>query len=54
MKIFHLFFGVIFILFAALQYNDPDPAVWMAVYFGSAFLCFLSIFNQKSYFFRKF
>jgi len=54
MKIFHIFFGVIFILFAALQYNDPDPLVWMAVYLGSAFLCFLSIFKQKSHFFRKF
>ncbi len=54
MKIFHIFFGVIFILFAALQYNDPDPAVWMAVYISSAVLCFLSIFYQKSHFFRKF
>jgi len=54
MKNFHIFFGVIFILFAALQYNDPDPAVWMAVYLGSAFLCFLSVFDQKSHFFRKF
>ncbi len=54
MKVFHLTFGIVFILFAALQYNDPDPWVWMTVYLCSAFLCFLSIFNQKSPFFHKF
>lgn len=54
MKIFHIFFGIIFILFAALQYNDPDPFVWMVVYLGSSFLCFLSIFNQKTHIIPKF
>lgn len=31
--------------FAVLQYNDPDPAVWMAVYFGMSALCLWSAFG---------
>jgi hypothetical protein len=34
------FFTIIFILFAAVQYNDPDPYVWIPVYLIVAFLCF--------------
>jgi Transmembrane family 220, helix len=41
MKIFNLFFCIIFIFFAALQYNDPDPYVWMPIYLYSAVLCWM-------------
>jgi hypothetical protein len=40
MKIFNITFGILFILFAALQYNDPDPYVWMPIYLYSTWLCF--------------
>ena len=40
MKIFNIIFCVLFIIFAALQYNDPDPYVWMPLYLYSAVLCF--------------
>jgi Transmembrane family 220, helix len=42
MKIFNLICCVIFILFAALQYNDPDPYVWMPIYLYSAILCWMA------------
>ena len=43
MKIFNGIFIVVFILSAALQYNDPDPYIWMPVYLYSVLLCYLSI-----------
>lgn len=43
MKIFNITFIVIFIIFAALQYNDPDPYIWMPIYLYAAFLCYQSI-----------
>lgn len=39
MKIFNLFFCLTFLLFAALQYNDPDPYLWIPIYLFAAFLC---------------
>lgn len=47
MKIFNIIFIVIFILFAALQYNDPDPYIWMPIYLYAAFLCYRA--TQKKY-----
>jgi len=46
MKIFNFLFCIIFILFAALQYNDPDPYVWMPVYLYTAVLCWLAFRNK--------
>ena len=43
MKIFNIVFIVLFIIFAALQYNDPDPYVWMPIYLFAAFLCYKAI-----------
>jgi len=43
MKIFNWFFIVTFIIFAGLQYNDPDPYVWMPIYLYAGALCWLSI-----------
>jgi Transmembrane family 220, helix len=43
MKIFNWFFIVVFIIFAGLQYNDPDPYLWMPIYLYAAYLCWLSI-----------
>ncbi len=41
MKVFNYCFTVIFVLFAALQYNDPDPWLWMPIYLYAAVLCWL-------------
>ena len=50
MKILNWFFTVIFVLFAALQYNDPDPYVWVPLYLYAAFLCMQA---AKSRFYPK-
>ena len=48
MKIFNLSFVFIFILFAGLQYNDPDPYIWMPIYLYAALFCYLA-FRGKFY-----
>ena len=47
MRIINMAFIVVFVLSAALQYNDPDPYIWMPIYLYGAFLCFRAI--QKNY-----
>ncbi len=43
MKVFNIIFIFVFILFAAVQYNDPDPYLWMPIYLYPAVLCYLAI-----------
>ncbi len=53
MRAFNIFFITLFVLFAGLQYNDPDPYVWMPLYLYAAFLCYLAInkrYNSLLYF----
>jgi hypothetical protein len=47
MKIFNVIFIIIFVLSAALQYNDPDPYIWVPIYLYGAFLCYQAY--QKKY-----
>ena len=42
MKAFNYFFCAVFIVFAALQYNDPDPYLWIPIYLYAAVLCYLA------------
>lgn len=46
MKFINLLLGLIFILFAAVQYNDPDPLVWMAMYLAVAYVCIFAAFGK--------
>lgn len=46
MKVFNFIFCFIFIAFAALQYNDPDPYVWIPIYMYAAIMCWLA-FRKK-------
>ncbi len=39
MKILNIIFCVLFIISAALQYNDPDPYLWMPIYLVPAWFC---------------
>lgn len=39
MKTVNLILSILFVLFAALQYNDPDPFIWIPIYLFAAFLC---------------
>ena len=43
MKYINILFICLFIIAAALQYNDPDPWLWMPIYLYAAFLCFLAV-----------
>jgi len=47
MRIFNIAFFVLFIIAAVLQYNDPDPYIWMPFYLYAAYLCFQAF--QKKY-----
>jgi len=47
MRTFNIVFIVVFVLFAALQYNDPDPYMWVPIYLYAAFLCYRAM--QKKY-----
>jgi hypothetical protein len=42
MKIFNLVFTLLFIICAGLQYNDPDPYIWIPIYLYGAVLCGLA------------
>jgi hypothetical protein len=42
MKIFNLLFAFLFLVAAILQYNDPDPYVWIPIYMYGAVLCWLA------------
>lgn len=44
--------GIIFILFASLQFNDPDPVLWILTYGFIAFLCFAFLHDAFSTNFR--
>jgi len=46
MKIFNIIFCIVFVSFAVVQYNDPDPYLWIPIYLYPAFLCYLN-FAQK-------
>jgi hypothetical protein len=45
MKIFNSIFLILFVVSAILQYNDPDPVLWILIYLFAAFSCYLSIRN---------
>ncbi len=54
MRIFNLVFYILFVLFAVLQYNDPDPYLWIPIYLYAAMLCWLAFKRQffpKAYLF---
>lgn len=48
MKVLNVIFCVLFIISAGLQYNDPDPFVWITIYLLSAILCLLA-FRDRYY-----
>ncbi|RFM34599.1 transmembrane 220 family protein [Chitinophaga silvisoli] len=52
MKLFNIIWCILFIIFAGLQYNDPDPYVWMPIYLYGATCCALAArgkFYRKAY-----
>jgi len=47
MKYIALIFTIIFLLFAGLQYNDPDPILWIPIYLIAAYAT-LKTFQGKT------
>jgi MFS superfamily sulfate permease-like transporter len=45
MKIANLLLAVMFIMFAFVQINDPDPVVWILIYGSMAVMCILAAFR---------
>lgn len=43
MKAFNIFFLVVFLLSAILQYNDPDPYLWIPIYLYGALACWWAL-----------
>lgn len=50
MKLFNIIWCILFIIFAGLQYNDPDPYIWMPIYLYGAACCALAVMGK---FYRK-
>src|SRR5688500_17713715 len=46
MKVFNILFCVLFLISAGLQYNDPDPYIWIPIYLYGAILCWLAFRNK--------
>ena len=46
MKIFNLLFCILFMISAGLEYNDPDPYVWIPIYLYGVILCWLAFRNR--------
>jgi len=46
MKIFNIIFCVLFLVSAGLQYNDPDPYLWIPIYLYGVVYCWLAFRGQ--------
>jgi hypothetical protein len=44
---FNTLFFFVFILCAAVQYNDPDPLLWMVIYISAAGMCAAEIVKRQ-------
>ncbi|MGA9269133.1 MAG: transmembrane 220 family protein [Lutimonas sp.] len=44
--VINIFLSLVFILFAIVQLNDPDPIIWFSIYLLTAVLCAVSIFRK--------
>ena len=47
MKITNFILTLIFLLFAFVQINDPDPILWILIYGNMAVLCVLAMFKMR-------
>ena len=47
MKYVYLFLALMFVLFAALQYNDHDPYLWVPYYLAIALICYFKFKSRK-------
>lgn len=45
--IFNSIFVFIFLLSALVQYNDPDPVKWIAIYLSGVVMCILNLIHRQ-------
>jgi membrane-bound ClpP family serine protease len=45
-KYLALLFGLVFLSFVIVQYNDPDPLTWMVIYGIASVSCFLAAYDK--------
>jgi hypothetical protein len=45
MRIVNFLLAVLFLLFAFLQVNDPDPVIWILIYGAMAVFCVMAMFE---------
>lgn len=45
MRIFNFLLALMFLVFAFLQVNDADPAVWILIYGAMSLVCIMAIFE---------
>ena len=43
LRVLNVVMGFLFVLAAAVQYNDPDPVRWVVIYGAAAVACWLSL-----------
>lgn len=46
----HLFVATVFFIFGILQWNDPDPYLWIAMYIYVGICILLYVFSNKAKF----
>jgi hypothetical protein len=50
MRILNAFLALLFLAFALLQLNDPDPVLWFLIYGAMAAVCVMAMFEQYNKF----
>ena len=45
MRIFSIILAIMFVAFAFVQVNDPDPIIWILIYGAMAVICILAAFS---------
>ena len=46
MKIISSILALMFLAFVVVQFNDPDPVLWILIYGAMVAVCVLSVFNK--------
>jgi hypothetical protein len=47
MKVINFILMIVFLLFAFVQINDPDPLLWILIYFNMAVLCVAALVKRR-------
>jgi hypothetical protein len=46
MKVTNFILAIMFLLFAVVQFNDPDPILWISIYVVMAAICVMAALNR--------